>query len=130
MYRKNCLIFLNLSVFFMDDLLSALPYCSLANSTSCHFLRRLTRSVLVGSQIRSQRLSNGRVKLSKKNVKEAIFLRAFRGSAFRLHCLRQRVPRPSNPAYVALKNPSMDFLMIAELLCNSACANPPSMARY
>jgi len=80
----------------MDELFSALPFCSLANSTG-----------------------------------HASAPRAFQGAGFRLHCLAATAcGGPSNPAYVTLKNPSMDFLEIAELLCNSACAKPPSVARY
>jgi len=57
--------------------------------------------------------------------------RAFQGAGFRLHCLAATAcGGPSNPAYVARENPSMDFLGIAELRSNSACAKSPSMALY
>ncbi|MBQ3981327.1 MAG: hypothetical protein II631_04690, partial [Treponema sp.] len=56
---------------------------------------------------------------------------AFQGAGFRLHCLAATAcGGPSNPAYVAKKNPSLDFFWIAELLRNSACAKSPSMALY
>ena len=57
--------------------------------------------------------------------------RAFQGFGFRLHCLvATACGGPSDPAYVARENPSMDFLGIAEARCTSACAKPPSVARY
>ena len=65
------------------------------------------------------------------SAEHAFAPRAFQGAGFRLHCLAATAcGGPSNPAYVALKNPSVDFLGIAELLRNSACAKPPSVARY
>ena len=80
----------------MDELFSALPFCSLANS-----------------------------------AEHASAPRALQGFGFRLHCLAATAcGGPSNPAYVARENPSMDFLGIAEALRTSACAKPPSVARY